>query len=80
MILKLQLSTLSSHLLAQACQELKMSPESLVEELILQILRAPNGAETARQLINHKLHTMEETHKLLKQTAKLHEQLQNIII
>lgn len=79
MILKLQLSTLSSHLLAQACQQLHLSPEALVEELILQVLRAPNGATTAANLVNEKLRTLQETHDLLKQTARLHEELQNIL-
>jgi hypothetical protein len=79
MKLDFQLSTESTLLLAQACRQLNLTPEALIEELIAQLLRSPKTAASLPALIGNKLRTIEKTHQVLNKTAQLQEQLQNLL-
>ena len=68
----------STLLLAQACRQLNLSPEALIEELIIQLLRSPKSTSSLAALVGHRLRTIERAHKVLRQTEVLQERLQNL--
>lgn len=80
MRINFQLSTEASLLLAQACRQLDLTPEDLIEGLIIELLRSPKNSTTLSSLIGHKLQTMERTHRVLKRTAELQEQLHSLLV
>jgi len=80
MKLNFQLSTEGSLLLAQACRQLNLSPEDLIEQLIGQLLRSPKSATSLSTLIGNRLRTLEKTHRVLNQTAELQERLHNLLV
>ena len=63
MKINFQLSPDSSLLLAQACRQLNLTPESLIEELITQLLRSPNSTKSLSSLIGARLKTTESLPK-----------------
>jgi hypothetical protein len=72
------LSPESTLLLAQACRQLNLSPEALLEELIVQLLRAPKSTSSLSALIGHRLRTIERAHRVLRETEALQERLQTL--
>lgn len=72
------LSPESTLLLAQACRQLNLKPEALIEELLTQLLRSPKSTESLSALVGHRLRTIERAHRVLRQTEALQERLQNL--
>jgi hypothetical protein len=73
------LSPKASILLAQGCRQLRLEPETLIEELIIQLFPAPENNTSLPEIVGYKLRTIERTNQILRHTAQLQQQLQNLI-